>query len=112
MPMRRADEDLFVLEVERAFEGVRIRAGDLGCFDPVGGVLEQDSELVAAEAGAGVGGPQARLQPFADLAEQEIAGRMTERVVDRLEVVEIHEQHGDGLAVPGLTFERVLRRGP
>ena len=47
-------------------------------------VLEQDGELVAAEAGGGVGrrgrAPSRRLR---DLDEQLVAGGVAERVVDR-----------------------------
>ena len=48
------------------------------------------------------------LQPLADLAEHEVAGRVAERVVDRLEVVEVHEQHRHRAAVARLALERVF----
>ena len=70
-------------------------------------VLEQDRELVAAEAGGGVGRAQAALEPLAHLEQQLVARRVTEGVVDRLEVVEVHEQHGDRLVLPRLTLEGV-----
>ena len=37
---------------------------------------------------------------------------MAEGVVDRLEVVEVHEQHGDGLLVARLALQRVLDAVP
>ena len=56
-------------------------------FDPV----EEDHELVAAEAAdlgavAGKGG-----KPFGDRIDQPVADRMSERVVDALEVVEVED---------------------
>ena len=60
-------------------------------LDPV----EQDDELVAAEAGDEVIGPAGAPDPVRDLLQHLVATGMTVRVVDRLEVVEIAEQHGD-----------------
>ena len=57
-------------------------------------VGEQDAELVAAEAGDGVGGAQRRLEALGDLLEEHVAVVMAERVVDLLEVVEVHDHHG------------------
>ena len=51
------------------------------------------AELVAAEAGDGVGGAQRRLEPLGDLLEQHVAVVVAERVVDLLEVVEVHDHH-------------------
>ena len=55
---------------------------------------QQDAELVAAEAGHGVAGRAARVAAAADLLEQHVAVVVAERVVDLLEVVEVHEHHG------------------
>ena len=60
----------------------------------VAAVLEQDRELVPSEASGGVRLPERVLQTLADLAEHPVAGGVTERVVDRLEVVQVHEQIG------------------
>ena len=57
-------------------------------------VGQQHAELVAAEAGDGVGGAQRGLQPLGDLLEEHVAVVMAERVVDLLEVVEVHDHHG------------------
>ena len=66
-------------------------------------VLEQDDELVAADARGGargragaaeqVGAAQRALQPLRDLAQQLVARRVAVGVVDLLEAVEVHEQH-------------------
>ena len=50
---------------------------------------QQDRELVAAEAGEHVGLAQAAAQRVGDAHDQLVAGRVAERVVDRLEVVEV-----------------------
>ena len=55
-------------------------------------VLEQDDELVAAEARRGVGGAHAPDQPPRGLAQELVAGRVAEAVVDVLERVEVDEQ--------------------
>ena len=55
----------------------------------------QDRELVAAQAGHGVAGPHAHLQPARDLDEHEVAGGVAVDVVHGLEVVEVDEEHGE-----------------
>ena len=54
----------------------------------------QDRELVSAEAGDRVDVAQRGDETLADLYEQGVALGMSERVVDLLEPVEIHDQHG------------------
>ena len=53
-------------------------------------------ELVAAEAGE-ERALERRAQALRDRAQEPVAGRMTEDVVDLLEPVEIHEQNGEAL---------------
>ena len=57
-------------------------------------VLEQDGKFVTAEASRAVGGAERFPEPPSDNDEQFVATRMTEAVVDPLEVVEVGEQHG------------------
>jgi hypothetical protein len=57
-------------------------------------VLQQDRELVAAQARHGVFGAQAGAQPSRHFAQGRVAGGVPERVVDQLEAVEVEEQHG------------------
>ena len=61
--------------------------------DPVD--LADHHELVAAEAGHGVGGAHALSQPVGGLHQQLVAGAVAEAVVDDLEVVEVEEEHDD-----------------
>ena len=60
------------------------------------GTSDHHRELVAAEAGNRVAGPQQPQQSLADDLQHDVAGRMAEAVVDQLEVVEIEAQHRHG----------------
>src|ERR1700722_1880421 len=55
-------------------------------------IVEEDGELVAAEAGDHVAFPQARFQPLSDRHQEGVADQMSETVVDELEPVEIEKQ--------------------
>jgi hypothetical protein len=86
------------------------------------GLGEQDAELVAAEAGDEIlVRAETRPQPVGDGAQQHIARRVAEAVIDRLEVVEIEEHHrrrvaamqlvadaGEEVGAVGHTGERVV----
>ncbi len=58
----------------------------------------EDDEFVAAEARHHVGVADDLAQPVGHRAQQLVAAGMAERVVDLLELIEIDEQHGAGLA--------------
>ena len=75
----------------------------------LGDVLEQDRELVAAEARGHVGAARARVQPARELDQHLVAGGVAERVVDRLEVVEVEEDHRGGALVRGARARRAWR---
>ena len=63
-------------------------------------VLNQDGELVPAEARGGVLGTQASLQTLGDRYEQLVSYFVPKTVVYNLEVVHVHEQHRDLGAPP------------
>ena len=105
---RGADEDLLALQVERSLERREDPRRNLRGVDAVAAVLEQDRELVSTEASGGVGLPERVLQALADLVEHPVTGGVTERVVDRLEVVQVHEQDGDREVVARLPLDHVL----
>ena len=78
------------------------RAGEAG-RDPLGGrdrvafagdVVQQQAELVAAEARDRVGRPDGLAESRRDARQQLVAGVVPERVVDLLEVIEVDEQDG------------------
>ena len=83
-------------------DGERLaQAGEQALGDLVGGlgadrVVQEDPELVAAEPRDGVAGAQRRAQPRGDLLQQPVALVVAERVVDLLEVVEVHQHHRAG----------------
>jgi hypothetical protein len=60
--------------------------------------VEDDRELVAAEAGQRVLRAQHGLQAGPDLAQDLVAGVMAEGVVELLEAVEVDEQEGHVIA--------------
>ena len=74
-PDRRADEDLAAVEQERRLQALQHAAGDHGRLALVADVVEQQRELVAAQARDGVVGPQHRFQPSRDRLQQLVAGR-------------------------------------
>jgi hypothetical protein len=88
------DRDGAAVEAERLVQGVEHPAGDrrrrLGVGDP----LQQHGELVATQAGRGVGRAQAALEPPGRGHQQLVAGGVAEAVVDVLEVVQVDEQDG------------------
>jgi hypothetical protein len=97
----RAQRQLLAAHGQRpgqAGEDALGRVGDLLCSLDV---LEEDRELVAAEARRGVARAHARGQALGDLDENLVAGRVAERVVDRLGVVQVGEQHGDPAPLRG-----------
>ena len=91
-----------------ALSDSRIPLGDLGRLHADADVLEQDGELVAAEARCGVDGAQGVLQAASDVAQHLVSRGVAERVVDRLEVVQVHEQHRGVLVLARLPVQCVL----
>ena len=68
----------------------------LGDLDGGGAAVvfdDHDRELVAAEAGDQVVGPDAVVESGGQLDEKRVAAFVTERVVDVLEVVDVDEEH-------------------
>ena len=58
-------------------------------------ILRDHDELVSAKAPERIGGPHDAVEPRGNRAQEFIADTMTERVVNRLEVVEVDEQRRD-----------------
>ena len=73
---------------------------------------QEDGELVAPHAGQRVGPADAAFEPAGDLLEQRIADGMTERVVDLLEPVEIHEEHRGQPSLPARLGQRAVQAVP
>jgi hypothetical protein len=88
------DRDPPAVEAERLVQGVERPAGHGRGRLGVGHPLQQHGELVAAEAGGGVGRAQAPLEPAGGGHQELVAGGVAEAVVDVLEVVQVDEQDG------------------
>ena len=73
-------------------------------------VREDDDELVAGVADAEVVGAERRLQRRRDLAERPVADVVAVGVVDRLELVDVHDDHAD-FALEALGPRQLARRG-
>ena len=65
-------------------------------------VAEQHDELVAAHAADRIGLPQCALDALCRGHQQLVARRVTKRVVDQLEMIEIHEQDGKHRHIPSI----------
>ena len=79
-------------ELERRAQRRDDAFGDLGRVVHAVEVFAQHDELVAADARDRVGLADGGLQTGRRLDEQQVAGRVAERVVDRLEPVEVDVQ--------------------
>ena len=94
-------------EAERRLQHGQHLAGERGGVGRPPHPDLDERELVPAEPGQGVAAADDPAEPAGDAAQQRVPGRVPERVVDVLEVVEIDEQHRDPSAVaPG------QRQGP
>ena len=99
------DDGLAGDRVGRADRGDHARGHGLqgGVIEAAGG---DDGEFVAAEAGDQVVAAQGAAQPLGDAADQLVADRVAERVVDVLEMVEIDVEDGRGRP-PWRTFSMI-----
>ena len=82
-----ADVMLVVAEPKRHLERRHQAGDDVERIVLAPDVLAEDDELVAADAGEGVGGTQHLAEARRDADEQRVADVVAERVVDALEVV-------------------------
>ena len=108
---RGADDDLMAVHVERLEQRVDDARGELAGIGRIG-LAVHDGELVAAEPRHGLGAGHHALQPLAYRAQQRIADRMTERIVDALEAVEVEEHHRQFVAAAQRLHHLVLEHHP
>ncbi len=102
-----AQRELLVAGDDRQRERVEDALGGVGGLLAVGDVLEQHRELVAAEARGGVGPADALVEAPRDLLQHLVARGVAEAVVDRLEVVEVEEDHREAALLAPAAGERV-----
>ena len=96
-PDARGHHDLFAAQAERRIEQPADALGRGQGVVEAADALEQHRELVTAEAGDGVRRARRVIDPRGCRRDQLVATRMSEAVIDELEVVEVDHQHGDPL---------------
>src|SRR5262249_37471083 len=90
------DHELVSADAEGFGHALENSVGDHRRVTSVADILEEHHELITAEAGDGVSGPEEGFEPLRERREQLIADRMAEAVVDDLEAVDVEEQDGEG----------------
>ena len=97
------------VEIERLRNGSddpkRERNGSLVLIGPA---LLDDCKFVTAQSRQHVGFPDRGLQTSSDFNQQLVSGRMPERVIDRLEPIEVDHHDRDRAAVPLQALARFL----
>ena len=94
---RRRRLHLLAEDEERGAQRLQRPSGQLVDGQLVGQPRQQDGELVPSHPGHGVLLPDGVDQTLAHLADEVVAGGVAHGVVDRLEVVEVHEEHAHRL---------------
>ncbi|HEY5430138.1 MAG TPA: hypothetical protein VIK04_13560 [Solirubrobacteraceae bacterium] len=105
----RVDPHLYARENERFSQRPIKPDGERVSLGGVVEVFAQDDELVAGQARQAVPGPQHFGQARGDGHQQLIADLVTIGVVDRLELVQIHEEHRRRVARAAPALKRVAQ---
>ena len=110
------DEHLLASQLEGGAQSLGDALGHLGGLVQAGDVFQEDGELVPAETRERVSRAQALLETPACRDEQTVPLLVPEAVVHQLEVVQVHEEHGD-LVVASIragqgVFQAVREQGP
>ena len=93
-PHRTGERHLVALNFQRLRQHLDHPVGQAGAIGHVRDILRQQHELVTADAGHRVAVPRGRAQPTGSLLQHLVTHRVAQHVVDRLEAVQVHEQHG------------------
>jgi hypothetical protein len=103
-----ADDEIALIDAQGCGELAQdVRHEVLDCFGAPDGRNHQ-REFIAAETAQESDAAGCLLQPRRDGAQHAIAVLMSERVVDRLEVVDVQIQHGAGQRLRPGAFDRQL----
>ena len=105
---RAGHEEVLPLERDRTRYGRQDLPRDASGRRRIVHRLQADDELVSSEARRRVARAQAAPEPRADLAQDRVSPRVAERVVDELELVEVHEQDGEPSRLPRRPRDRLL----
>ena len=92
-----ADDELLAADLEGEAKLVDEAGGERGGACRLADIALDDRELVAADAGDGVGLADEPAHARRGGAQQRIAGGVALRVVDALELVEVEPEHGAGI---------------
>ena len=123
-PDTRLDHDVVAFQMQRSGDRLQDAPGDVRGIFAIVDLTQQDRELVApepghgrgaagqADAGDGIAAAQAAGQTLGERLEQTVAARVTQRVVDPLEAVEIEEQHGQLAALATDLCDRFVEHLP
>ena len=103
----RAHDQLLLVQPQRLGEGLDDAFGGVRGLLEALHVLQEDRELIPAEAGRRVACANARFESLGHVEQHLVAGGVAEAVVDRLEVVEVEEDHGQALVVAARARDRV-----
>ena len=98
-------------EVDRLTDDVEDPVGGRRHFHLALGVVDQDHELVTAEPGGEVVGPDAGADPIGDRGEHPVAAGVAQEVVHHLEPVQVEEEDGRR-ASRGQTDFQLSKEGP
>ena len=92
-PHRTGKRHLVALNLQRLRQHLDHPVGQAGAIGHIRNILGQQHELVAANAGHRVAVPRGRAQPAGGFLQHLVTHRVAQHVVDRLEAVQVHEQH-------------------
>ena len=106
-PDARRDVQVELVDPDRMVETVHQPFGDRDRGGVVGDVAHEDTELVAAETRHQVLLAEGLGEPRSDRREQLVADVVTQRVVDLLEVIEVHQHHREAARLRGRFLDRL-----
>ncbi|CAH0318684.1 hypothetical protein SRABI112_05207 [Pseudomonas mediterranea] len=98
------DEQGMTVEPQWFLQGVENALGQDRCLPRLRTVFHQHGKFIAAQAGQGHPRHEELLEPLGHAFEQLVAHRVSEAVIDVLEMVQVHQQQGAAALVQ-------LRRG-
>ncbi len=102
-------DELLVADPERFCHGRQQAVGNGQQLVVAADFLAHDNEFVTAEAGGAVDRPQMTGQPLGGHPQQLVTGAVAGRVVDRLEAVQVDEDHRYRRAVPARPCEGLFQ---
>ena len=98
---------LLVIDLERRQEGVEDLLGDLGGVLGAVDAGQQEQEIIGAEPCHGIAPTHGADQTLADRAQDLIAAREPERIVDQLEAVEVEDHDREQLLAAPRPLDRL-----